>query len=270
MSKEIERDNDIKEVNEELLAQESAIDEEIVDVNELSDDIEEENEVDSEDEDDESKSPIDEESDDDEPNYDDDETIFIPASMQERAETDQEETSSSRKIDALFIVLAAVVVVLVVVFIGYFSGAYLDTSGYAYISTYGFTFSEPVLQEYPDDPSISVFNVTVNNNRVYDMYVYGLVNSDNKKIRELYVSITVNAANVFSDNRDMYAPIVPYLQMFYPEMSIDDATDFLIDLRSNLSTEKVRGNFKAAVYDQGSAQKSTLVLMLAGKDVTIV
>lgn len=208
------------------------------------------------------------------------ETIFIRASEDKQTPPDDTSTAKKRFDKAFFLCIVAAAA-LTFVFIAYFSGffaskdnihltvselssSYSETTGYDAIASYGFAFPEISLQTTPEDPSVSSFQSVIDNNLSYSMNISGIANSKSKMVYQLYTTISINSADAFSDNEEMMAPFIPYIQVLYKNMSVENAKDYLSDLLKIAGTEKIEGKYKAKFIRQDTENSSFLALLLTG------
>jgi len=217
--------------------------------------------------------------------YDADDTIFIPA-IEEESEPGEVTVEKKKNHGIVFVICIIGILSLAGVFAAYFLGIfeakdnlrmtpsefsekYYKTSGYSYISSYGFTIPEIVPIPYQENLGINFFNVPVDNSLLYTVDFGGFTNEKTKQIEQMYISYNVKTPNAFTENKEMFAPFVPFLQTVFPKMSNAEATDFLYDLFLHIGSEKIEGNYKVVIIDQSEDVESSLLLIFAGKDTPI-
>lgn len=202
---------------------------------------------------------------------------------------DQPEGSNSRrKIDPIVVVSAIVAAALIFVFAAYFAGlfdtsnslkmslgeftsAYSKTNSYKAISRYGFAF--PAVT-YEDDTiasdasaaatvsDVRSFSATVDNTINYQVYISGSVNKADDNIKDMQVVLLLSDLSAFKDALVVYAP---YVQVLYPEMSLEEATAFLTTLYD--SSDPVTKKGSCGLYidsgTTGGVNFCTLYIMTA-------
>ena len=207
--------------------------------------------------------------------------IFVPASVSDTPSADSDAVKKKR--DFFFIFSIAAAAILLLAFLTYFTGffakkdnlkitpsqlvtAYLGTKGYSAISSYGFSLPGINPQPSSSDPTLSSFAVTLDNNLSYRLQLEGIVDSKSKIIGQLYIALSINGTDVFSRDPELFSPLVPYLQILYPNMSTEKAKTTLSELFTAAGTERTEGAFKLKIASQEVDGVSTIVLALTGKE----
>ena len=192
----------------------------------------------------------------------------------------QEESSpkapGKRRIDPVVVVSGIVAAALIFVFAAYFMGlfdrsnnsigmtvnefsaAYAKTDAYKAISNYGFAFPAITLdQEASSTDStaadttsgVRTFTSYVDNTVSYQVAISGSVNKSDANIKALQVVMLLSKSTAFNEVLIIYAP---YIQVLFPDMTIEEATAYLSELYTSTDAVTVKGKYGLAM-EKGAA-----------------
>jgi len=168
-----------------------------------------------------------------------------------------------------------------------FSAKYAATSGYKQISKYGFDFPDV---SYSDDTTETTaaaadatdttdaastdateavktaastnrtFFGTFSNTLNYTFAITGKVNNSDENISRLTAALYMNDSNSFSD--DMFSLYVPFIQVLYPDMNVNEAKAFLKELYTTTDAVTVKGSYALSMDNNADTSKAYFLCTL--------
>ena len=200
----------------------------------------------------------------------------------EEKEKEERVLSQKNGADKVFLILIGAAVLSAILFICFFSGvfnskdslnislesfqqAYTETSGYRNIAAHGFSIRNTTFQP-GDTLENASFSVTVENTLAYQMGLSGVLDTGKNQIQQMRVMLILPTPGILDIDPSVYSVFVPYMQVLFPDLSDQEAQNFLKEIYEKDDQMMEKGRFKFIFTDGGGVEGSFINLILAGKD----
>lgn len=202
--------------------------------------------------------------------------------VSEKIEEEKSSAVQKNGVDKVFLLLISTSVLLSVLFVCYFIGlfnpkdslnislenfqqSYSETSGYQKLKENGFSISNATFQP-GEDLQNAYFSLMVENTLLYPMQVAGILDTTKNQVKKMNVMLVVDTPNILDTDPNIYSIFVPYIQVLYPDMSDEEAQNFLKEIYEREDYTLEKGRHKFIFVDVAEEGNFIVYLLLAGKD----